>query len=192
MSERQQLRMLLQQSAQEGPSATTDTTADTTAVLATPIPTRDLAEPNATPHDNHDNESHAGVEGGIVAGAEGVVVAPSLIDEIDAQIQSFPYVGPTMSKMLMLTIHLHFPRLGLLSTNSQVGHGSYVCMGRFARCVRLDDSNSCMCSVLTRVSAGWRWRMGCIPIPLPFLARLAYGRARPECELETAALARSS
>jgi hypothetical protein len=52
------------------------------------------------------------------------VGAPLKMDELDKLLQSEHRVGPTTSKMFMVTIHLRFPQLGLLSTECQVGDGA--------------------------------------------------------------------
>jgi hypothetical protein len=124
VSERRQLQIILELSKKEAvdaaaagaAAATAGAAADVAAILTTPdILRAPLEEPEATPSDNSSSEANTNL------------AAPqmSLIDQLDAQIQSFPYVGPTMSKMLMLTTHLHYPQLGLLSSNSQVGDGAW-------------------------------------------------------------------
>jgi hypothetical protein len=50
--------------------------------------------------------------------------APLKMDELDKLLQSEHRVGPTTSKMFLVTIHLRFPQLGLLSTECQVGDGA--------------------------------------------------------------------
>jgi hypothetical protein len=132
-AKQQQLCVLRQNSAHEDVETATASADGTATVVTTPMSTRALSEPNVTPHVTPHVTPPGGK--GFAMGSAGNSVGnsvgnsaaaePSLMAEIDAQIQSFPYVGPTMSKMLMLTIHLHFPRLGLLSNDCPVGDGAW-------------------------------------------------------------------
>ena len=60
---------------------------------------------------------------------------PPTMSELDATLQREHRVGPTTSRMLMVTVHLSFPHLGLLSDHCQVGDGAAAGLSRLLPCV---------------------------------------------------------